>query len=68
MPSAPEPAQCRTVNAIYHATDDPAAPKSYDRGVPARAHCTPPDDSLLMVQGPLTLDWGRRIGGVPYYP
>ena len=64
LPSAPSPTQTRTVNAIYYAKDDPQRPKSHDRGVPARVGCEPPDDSLLLIQGPLAVDWTDRFGGV----
>lgn len=60
MPSAPDPAQTRTINSIYYATDDPQQPKSHDRGRPATDGSSPPDDGLLMIQGPLTLDWWSR--------
>ncbi|MEX2560722.1 MAG: hypothetical protein WD403_12450 [Pirellulales bacterium] len=64
LPSAPSPTQTSTVNSIYYATDDPARPKSHDRGVAARLGRRPPPDSLLMVQGPLALDWSRRKWGM----
>ncbi|MFH1036321.1 MAG: hypothetical protein V1806_17630 [Pseudomonadota bacterium] len=63
LPSAPSPAQTRTINAIYYATDDPHRPKSHDRGRPA-AVGRPPDGDLLLVQGVLALDWRRRRLGV----
>lgn len=65
MPSAPSPTQTRTVNSIYRAVDDPRRPKSHDRGRPVRGPgSTPPERSLLIVQGPLMLDFGRRKWGV----
>ena len=64
MPSAPDPAQSRTVNSIYYAIDDPARPRSYDAGSRARVGATAARDGLLMVQGPLTLRWDVRVGGV----
>ena len=57
LPSAPSPAQTRTVNSIYWATDDPDKPKSHDTGIPLRPGQLRSGD-LLMVQGPL----GVRIG------
>ncbi len=63
LPSAPSPAQTRTINAIYYATDDPLRPKSHDRGRPA-AVGRPPDGDLLLVQGVLALDWRRRRHGI----
>ncbi len=65
MPSAPSPTQTSTVNAIYYATDDPDRPKSHDRGVEVQAG-VPPSGDLLMVQGPVGLNWrDRRRGIIP---
>jgi hypothetical protein len=52
MPSAPSPAQTRTVNTIYWAIDDPQKPKSHDRGTPLSPGAKSRGD-LLMIQGPL---------------
>ena len=62
MPSAPSRTQTRTINSLYYATGTPA-PKSHDRGIPARVGAKPPGD-LLLVQGPLGLNWRRRKFGV----
>lgn len=64
MPSAPDVTQTKTVNQIYYAVDDPKAPKSHNRGVRAAVRAEPPPDSLLMVQGPLGVDWRNRKWGV----
>ena len=65
MPSAPSDTQTRTVNSIYYATDDPARPKSHDNGEPVRVGGTPVGD-LLLVQGPIGLNWrDRRHGVIP---
>jgi hypothetical protein len=64
MPSAPACCQTRMVNSIYYASDDPLRPKSHDRGVPAAVGISPPDDGLLMIQGPLVADWSRRRFGI----
>jgi len=64
MPGVPDVSQTRTVNAIYYAVDDPLRPKSHDRGTRAAVGRRPPADGLLMVQGPLGLDWSRRVQGV----
>lgn len=64
MPSAPALCQTSTVNSIYYASDDPRQPKSHDRGVPALAGGVPPRDSLLLIQGPLMLNWQRRKYGL----
>lgn len=63
LPAAPSPAQTRTINAIYYATDDPQRPKSHDQGRPA-AVGQPPSGDLLLVQGVLALDWRRRKAGL----
>jgi hypothetical protein len=63
LPSAPSDTQTATINSIYYATDDPAAPKSHDRGVPVRVGGTPSGD-LLLVQGPLGLNWKDRRAGI----
>lgn len=63
LPSAPSDTQTRTINSIYYATDDPAAPKSHDDGVPVRVGGTPSGD-LMIVQGPLGLNWRERRFGV----
>jgi len=62
LPSAPSDTQTRKVNSIYYAVDAPGKPKSHDWGddaeVGSKGH------GLLMLQGPLGLDWGRRKYGV----
>jgi hypothetical protein len=64
MPSAPAACQTRTINSIYYATDDPGRPKSHDFGTPSRVGTFSPDNALLMIQGPLALDWRRRKWGL----
>jgi hypothetical protein len=65
LPAAPEPAQTRKINSIYYATDDPARPKSHDTGTDAEAG-RPAPGGLLLIQGPLTLDWhDRKFGLLP---
>lgn len=66
LPSAPSPCQTKTINSIYYAQDLPGQRKSHNTGVRARVGQTSPDGHLLMIQGPLCLDWnGRRLGMVP---
>jgi len=71
MPSAPDVTQTRTVNRIYYALDG-KGPKSHDVGVEARVlstgpmeleDCEPRFGDLLMVQGPLGLNWKWRKKG-----
>src|SRR3546814_14139032 len=65
MPSAPSPTQTTTINSIYYATDDPVRPKSHDTATPARVG-VPGRGDLLLVQGPLGLNWpDRRHGIIP---
>jgi hypothetical protein len=63
LPSAPSPAQTRKINSIYYAVDDPARPKSHDRGVDVGTG-PEPERALMLVQGPLVLDWRRRSHGI----
>lgn len=63
LPSAPSLAQTRTINRIYYALDDPQKPKSHDTGVEIGTAPQPPK-SLLLIQGPLLLDWDRRKFGL----
>ncbi len=66
LPSAPSECQTRTINSIYYAKDIPGRRKSHDIGVRSRVGQTAPADHLLMVQGPLCLDWqNRKLGLVP---
>ena len=63
LPSAPSETQTRTINAIYYATDDPHCPKSHNTGTPVKAGGQASGD-LMIVQGPLGLDWKRRRKGI----
>jgi len=51
------------VNRIYYATDDPAKAKSHHKGVDARFGA-PPSGDLLIVTGPLALNWRRKRRGI----
>jgi hypothetical protein len=62
LPSAPSLAQTRKINSLYYAIDDPLRPKSHDWGHDV-GRDPAPAGSLLMVQGPLMLDWSRRKWG-----
>ena len=63
MPSAPDRCQTRTINRIYYALDDPRHPRSHDRGVEVGVGPAP-EAGLMMIQGPLLLDWSRRKWGL----
>ena len=56
-------AQPRQANSLYHATDDPRLPKSYDTGAAFRAK-TQPSGDLPLIQGPLVPHFKRR-GRIP---
>jgi hypothetical protein len=62
-PSAPHRTQPPAANRIYYATDDPLKPKSHFNGEDAAYGRRTPGD-LLMVNGPLALNWARRKRGV----
>lgn len=66
LPSAPERTQTRTINALYYARPGDQ-PKSHDRGRrlrAARGPLPPNDKDLLMIQGPLALNWRRKKWGL----
>lgn len=62
MPSAPSSTQTRKINSVYYALDKPGYRKSHDWGI--NAEVGKQHDGLLMIQGPLALDWGRRKYGL----
>ncbi len=60
LPAVPDPSQAGPVNTIYWATDDPRRPRSHATGVALDGDGSASGD-LLMIPGPLGLDWtGRR--------
>jgi hypothetical protein len=63
LPAAPDPCQTRIINRIYYATDDPKRPKSHDHGVRVRVG-SPAVGDLMLIQGPLGLNWNSRKFGV----
>jgi hypothetical protein len=62
LPSSPSDTQTRKVNSIYYAVDKPGMPKSHDWGKDAQVGVK--QEGLLMVQGPLALNWQRRKFGL----
>jgi hypothetical protein len=64
MPSAPSDTQTSIVNSIYFARGCPGQAKSHDHGRLVRVGEWGGEGELLLVQGPLTLDWRRRKAGV----
>jgi hypothetical protein len=63
LPAAPESAQTRKINSIYYASDDPLRPKSHDCGVDVAVGARPWGD-LMLIQGPLSLNWRSRKWGI----
>ncbi|TLD69250.1 hypothetical protein FEM03_17915 [Phragmitibacter flavus] len=67
MPSAPHPTQTNIINSIYYARSTPHG-KSHNRGDLVNAGQPHPHrddpDHLLLIQGPLGLEWRRRKWGV----
>src|SRR5262249_9438468 len=63
LPSAPSRTQTRKINSIYYAVDDPLRPRSHDTGTDVGVGPVP-DRALLLIQGPLLFDWGRRKCGL----
>src|SRR5579862_7420478 len=63
MPAAPSPAQTAKINSIYYAKDDPDRPKSHNWGVDVGKSGILPADALMLIQGPLLLNWKNRTRG-----
>ncbi len=65
LPSAPSLCQVGTINSLYYARED-GRPRSHERGERARVGKVRAEraDELLLVQGPLGLNWRRRKMGV----
>jgi len=64
MPSAPSPTQVCTINSLYYAWDRPGQPASHATGQRVKVDRKPPDESLLMIQGPLVPDWKNPKLGI----
>ncbi|MFA5014776.1 MAG: hypothetical protein WC549_04485 [Actinomycetota bacterium] len=63
MPSAPDQTQTTKINSIYYAVDDPLKPKSHNNGLNAKRSVNN-NNGLLMVQGPLAINFKERKWGV----
>ena len=63
FPSAPHETQTRKINSIYYAKDDPEQPKSHDTGIDVEVGKDPVGD-LMIIQGPLALNWRNRKWGI----
>ncbi len=63
FPSAPSETQPPTVNQIYYAKSGHCRPRGHDHGQRVGEGEMPPG-SLMLIPGPLGLDWGRRKWGI----
>jgi hypothetical protein len=64
MPSAPSDTQTSKINSIYWAKGRPGHRKSHDKGRDVAAGDWRKDRGLLIIQGPLTLNWRNRKWGL----
>ncbi len=67
LPSAPSETQTKKINSIYYAKDT-GYPKPHNLGVDVEVGKTP-SDGLMIIQGPLALNWRRRKienGGITF--
>lgn len=63
LPSAPSATQTRTINRIYYAVNQPGRARSHESGVEVGyGQC--PENGLMLLQGPLILDWKSRKWGL----
>jgi hypothetical protein len=62
-PSAPDPTQPPLINRIYYAQDVPGRKRSHEVGH-FLGNGPAPRQSVMMVQGPLVLDWSKPKWGV----
>lgn len=66
MPSAPSDTQTRKINSIYFSRGRPGRRKSHDTGTDVRVGRWGDAGELLLIQGPLTLNWKEaRLGVLP---
>ncbi len=63
LPSAPDETQTSKINSLYFARDVPGKFKPHDGGRDAEAGYWD-EKGLLIIQGPLALNWRSRKGGV----
>ena len=64
MPSAPSDTQTRKINSIYFAKGRAGRSKSHNVGRDARVGDWARHDELLLIQGPLRLNWQKRKLGL----
>jgi len=63
FPSAPSATQPEKINSIYYASSCATKPKAHNKGVDVSVRKFG-DHHLMMVTGPLTLNWKRRSKGI----
>jgi hypothetical protein len=63
FPSAPDITQPPILNRIYYARDIPGRSASHEVGTPI-GEVSPGPEDLMLIQGPLILDWTRPKWGV----
>ncbi len=63
LPTAPAISQTRKINSIYYAMEDPIGAKSHDTGIDVQVGMNR-RGGLLLIQGPLALDFRRRKFGI----
>jgi hypothetical protein len=63
LPSAPDVTQTAKINSIYYAVGKPGKSKAHNSGIDAWAG-RKNQPGLLLVQGPLTLNWHDRKAGI----
>ncbi len=65
FPSAPSPTQPRMVNVIYRANDIPGRSRGHDSGKVVTRYSTDGErKGLMIIPGPLSLNWRRRKWGL----
>lgn len=63
FPSAPSETQPQKINSIYYTKSNRQKPKSHNTGIDAKVGRFTNGD-LLIIQGPLALNWARRAQGI----
>ncbi len=62
LPTAPSETQTSKISSLYYATDDPDKAKSHNNGVDVQVG-KPSSGDLMILQGPLNLNWKQRKWG-----
>lgn len=64
FPSAPDQSQPKMVNTIYRACDIPGKPRGHDSGMRVSVNKSATPDGLMLIQGPLGVNWRKRKPGM----